>query len=392
MINVLYMAWRYLAHNWIKTLILVASLTLIVYLPVGLRVLVRQSAEQLTARADVTPIIIGAKGSPLELVLNSLYFGSDMPGTIKHEEVTRVSETGLADAIPLYTRFKTRTYPIVGTTVDYLDFRALPVAAGRKMAVLGECVIGSAVAKREGLGVGSHLLSSPESVFDLAGVYPLKMKVVGVLAPSDMPDDHAAFVDVKTAWIIEGLAHGHQDLSEPGAVSGVLKREGHVVVANASVVQYNEITAENMASFHFHGDVADFPLTAVIAVPHDAKSSTILQGRYLGEEETVQIVNPRGVMDELLGTVLTVQNYVIAAVFVIGLSTLATAALVFLLSLRLRSREIQTLHKIGGARGTVFAILASEVVVVLLVGCTLAAGLTLLTSRFGGEAIRSFVL
>ena len=46
-------------------------------------------------------------------------------------------------------------------------------------------------------------------------------------------------------------------------------------------MHYNEITEDNVASFHFHGDPATFPITSVIAVPNDAKASTVLQGRYL---------------------------------------------------------------------------------------------------------------
>ena len=58
----LYLAGRYLAYHRLKTAILVASITLIFYLPVGLRVLVDQSATQLTARAEATPLVLGAKG------------------------------------------------------------------------------------------------------------------------------------------------------------------------------------------------------------------------------------------------------------------------------------------------------------------------------------------
>ncbi len=79
MSQILYLAWRYLAYHRFKTVILVTVITLIVFVPVGLRVLVRQSERQLTARADATPLVVGAKGSPLELVLNSLYFESGMP-------------------------------------------------------------------------------------------------------------------------------------------------------------------------------------------------------------------------------------------------------------------------------------------------------------------------
>ena len=107
----LYLAWRYLAYHRFKTAILITSITLIVYLPVGLQVLVSQSAEQLTSRAEATPLIVGAKGSPLELVLNTLYFESDTPEVMRYAEVTRIAESGLATPIPLYTRFQARRHP-----------------------------------------------------------------------------------------------------------------------------------------------------------------------------------------------------------------------------------------------------------------------------------------
>ena len=141
-----------------------------------------------------------------------------------------------------------------------------------------------------GVAPGGSVVSSPESVFDIAGVYPLRMRVAGVLAAADTPDDEAVFVDLKTAWIIEGLAHGHQDLSKPEAASAVLRREGNTYVANASVTQYNEITPANADTFHFHGDPSTFPITAVIAFPRDEKNATLLQGKYLGRRgERVQM-------------------------------------------------------------------------------------------------------
>jgi putative ABC transport system permease protein len=373
-------------------MILVTSITLIVFLPVGLRVLVNQSETELTSRAEATPLVIGAKGSPLELVLNSLYFESEPPATMRYDEVTRVAESGLAQAIPLYTRFRVRGHPIVGTTLDYFEFRRLRIASGRNIALLGECVLGVEVAADLGAEPGGHVISSPENVFDLAGVYPLKMKVAGILERSHTPDDRAIFVDVKTSWIIEGLGHGHEDLTKPKAASGVLRREGNKVIANASVVQYNEITSDNMESFHFHGDLSEFPVTAVLVVPKDDRASALLQGRYLSPDERVQVGAPAAVMDDLLATILTVQSYVITAVVIVGLSTLATAALVFMLSLRLRRREIETMIKIGGTRASVFAVLTSEIAVVLLMGVVLAAGLTFLTSHFGSAIIRALVL
>jgi putative ABC transport system permease protein len=218
------------------------------------------------------------------------------------------------------------------------------------------------------------------------------MKVVGVLAPSYTADDAAVFVDLKTTWVIEGLVHGHQDLSQPEAVSGVLKREGDTITANASVVQFNEITEDNIDSFHFHGDQSDYPISAIIAVPNDQKSSTILMGRYEGEEERSQIVQPSTVMNELLDTILTIQGFVVGAILLVAIATLATAALVFMLSLRLRRREIETMTKIGGSQIYIGSLLASEVVAVLVAGVLLAGGLTVLTSQFGAGIIRALLL
>ncbi len=388
--HVLYMAWRYLAYHRIKSLILVGAIALIVFIPAALRVLVRQGETQLTARAQATPLLLGARDSPLELALNSLYFSADVPETIEFGRAQDIAASGLAGAIPLYVRFRSQNDPIVGTTVDYFAYRGLRVAAGRQMATLGECVVGATVASARGLEPGGQVISSPESVFDLAGAYPLRMRITGVLSPSHGPDDHAIFVDVKTAWIIEGLAHGHEDLRQPQAAGRVLRREGSNIVGNASVREYQEITPENIDSFHFHGDVATFPITAVIALPTDQKSTALLLGRYQSDE-ALQLLQPSEVVDELLATVFSVQNVIVAALIVVGTTTLALVALVFLLSLRLRRGEIETMMKIGGSRPRIASILGLEMAGVLGIGLLVSAGLTWCTSQIGPNAIQYFL-
>jgi putative ABC transport system permease protein len=388
----LYLAWRYLAHHRIKSLILIASVAVIVFLPVGLNVLVRESAAELMSRASATPLVIGAKASPLELVLSALYFESRAPAPIPYAEVSRIAEGGLADPIPLHLRFHARGHAFVGTTLEYLDFRGLELERGRPMAVLGECVLGASAARSLGLEPGDGLVSSSETVFDLAGDYPLKMKVVGVLAASHTPDDAAIFVDVKTAWVIEGHGHGHADLTDPAADSAVLSRDAGRITANASLVEYNEITPENVDSFHFHADIDALPVTAVIAVPHDEKARVLLLGRYARPDEIVQVAHPATVMSELRETVLTIQSYVVAAIALAGAAAVATMGLVFLLSIRLRRREIETLVKLGASRASVASILAGEMVIVFSLGAVLAVALTALTSRFGASAIRALLL
>ena len=390
--GMLYLAWRYLIYHWMKTVILVSSITLILFLPSGLRVLVQQSRSQLTSRAQTTPLIMGAKGSPLELVLNACYFSSKVPELMSYGHVKEVTQSGLAEAIPLYVRFHAQQHPIVGTTLDYFEFRGLKVQAGCQMTRLGDCVVGADLAKKQGIGPGDTMISSPEKVFDFAGVYPLKMKVTGVLAFSDSPDDDAIFVDIKTVWIIEGKAHGHEDLARPQAAQRVLKRQGNVVIGNAAVVEYTEITEENIDSFHFHGDPDTFNITSILAVPNDHKSKTLLLGRYKSDKGSLyQILEPDTILSELLSTILTIERFIITALVIVGISTLVIAALVFMLSLRLRKREVLTMNKIGGSRHVVNFLLVSEILFVLVVSALLSTGLTVVTAAYASDVIRIFL-
>lgn len=381
--DVLYLAWCYLRCNRGKTTVLVASIGLILFLPAALQVVVRQGARVLTSRADATPLLVGAKGSAVDLTLSALYFREPTLEPIAYGEVAWVADTGLALPVPLHLRYSASGHRIVGTTTDYLDFRGLSVSEGRLFAVLGECVVGAGAARSLDVRPGGHVLSTPAGAFDVAGSFPLKMRVVGVLAPAGTPDDDVVLVDLKTAWVIAGLAHGHIDMTSPEAEGGVLSREEDNVVANASVLSYTEITPDNIDSFHFHGDPDGFPVDAVVAVPRDRRSAVMLRGRYEERADPVQIVVPRKVVDDLVDTMFSVRNAVLVVSLGLAVATVATATLVFALSIRLRRRELETMRRIGAPPGRLRAVLASEILLVVVAAIAIAATLTMIASRFG---------
>lgn len=391
MSGIFYLAWRYLLwHRW-KTIILTTAVTLVLYLPLGLQLVIEQTARDMNARADATPLVLGGRGSPLELVLNALHFSLEQPRPTDYGQLDELGSSGLVDPIPLYVRYHSQEVPIVGTTLDYFSFRKLHIAQGRQLARLGEAVLGARAAEQLGVAAGGWIISSPESVFDLAGVYPLKMPVVGVLAPSFGPDDEAIFVDLKTSWIIAGLGHGHQDLAQPGAASAVLKTEANRIVANASLLQYNEITEDNIDSFHFHGDNAALPLSAILPLPRDEKARVLIQGRYQSHQQ-LQMLQPRAVMDQLLATVFAVQRYVLVAMGMVATATTAVVLLVFMLSWRARRSEQNTLFRLGGSRVAISGLMAAEAVLVLAMALLFAAVLLLITSWYGGPLLQAIVL
>jgi putative ABC transport system permease protein len=308
MMESFYIAWRYLTYNKVKTATLVACVVLIAFMPMALELLLNESERQLLSRAVSTPLVMGAKGSALDLVMNTAYFGDEVPEIITMAAAERVYDSGLAIPIPTYVRFRARKHPIVGTTLDYFDFRGLEMAEGEPLTMLGDCVLGATVAGRLGLKVGDSIISSPENLFDLAGVYPLKMKIVGILKKSHTPDDLAVFVDLKTTYIIQGLVHGHTDLWKVTDPSLILSKDDQNITGSPKVYEYTEVTEENIDEFHYHGDPSTAPITAVIAVPFDEKSGTILRGRFMGAEEIYQIVKPQEVIDTLLANIFRIKN------------------------------------------------------------------------------------
>lgn len=387
----LYVAWQYLRFHKARTVVLIAALTLITCLPLAVHLLVRASEAQMLDRSRATPLILGQKGSALDLVMNTLYFASTPPETLAMREADRIDDTGFAVAIPIYNRYTARGFPIVGTTLDYLSFRQLEVAAGRMLAVLGECVLGATVADQLGLGPGDALMSTPENPFDLAGVYPLKMHVAGVLKPRHTPDDRAVFVDVKTAWVIEGLGHGHEDVATARDPQVVLTEQDGKLVASAKIVQYTEITPNNIDSFHFHGDTGQFPLTSVIAVPRDDKSATLLRGRYLPETSPLRLIEPLGVVQALLQNVFKVQRVLNIIFAVVSVAMLLTIILIIALSLRLRQAEIETMYKLGCSRLKMAELVAAELGVIVVVSLALTAGLTGLALHWQTALMQQFL-
>ena len=387
----LYIAWQYVRWNRGKTIVLITSITLIAFLPLALQVVLNESEQQLRSRAVDTPLLIGAKGSALDLVMSSLYFDDEVPESINMQAVRLVDDSGLALAIPLYVRFQARGFPIVGTVLDYLDFRNLKVGQGRMFAVLGEAVIGADVAERLQVGPGDSLVSSPDNLFDIAGVYPLKMKITGVLARNHSPDDLAVFVDTKTAWVIQGFGHGHEDLARSRDATVILKQDEKTVTANAKLMQFTEINVDNIDSFHFHGDESIYPITAILTVPDDEKSAAILRGRFIDNEQ-YQAIKPDDVIDGLMENIFRIRTVINAVIVIVAIATVLTIVLVFILSLRIRRDELETIFRIGCSRMTTVRLLAAEILIIIVACTLLCAALLWLVQTNSGELVRGLIL
>lgn len=368
-----HLAARYVLRHRIQSALLAGALGLVFALPLCLSVLIEHAQQELRARAASTPQIVGTRGSALDLMMTALYFKRENLLPLPFGALTELRHNHSATAIPLHARYQAQGAPIVGTELEYFPFRGLHLAAGRQLSRLGDCVVGATLAKQRGLQPGGHLFSTPEQAFDMAGVYPLKMRVTGILTPNGTPDDEALFVDLKTCWLIEGRSHGHDDLKKDESV--VLKKEEGNIIGNAAVRMFNEVTDANIASFHFHGDVSTYPISAVILLPKDAKAEALLAGHYARSKEQ-QVIRPRDEMEALLTQLVRLEGFAASALLLTATAALLVTALVFALSFRLRQREFATLEDVGVSRVSLISVKVLEVLVIGLAAAVI--GLLLL--------------
>jgi putative ABC transport system permease protein len=172
----------------------------------------------------------------------------------------------------------------------------------------------------------------------------------------------------------------------------VLKKTESNVAATAKLYHYQEITEQNIDSFHFHGNLSAYPVTAVIVVPQDTKSGTLLQGRYLHKDEIHQIVEPQEVIEGLLQNIFRIKNVLDTVISIVAIATIMAIVLVFALSLRLRQREIQTIFKLGCRRATVVRLVSAEILIIVLTSGILSSGMVFLVNLYSNELVRRLVI
>jgi putative ABC transport system permease protein len=362
-------AWRHRG----RSILLVACVAVTLVVPLLSRSLAARFESAQRERADMAPLVVGAKGGRFDLVLASLYFRPAPLDPLPFKTFDRLAREPLATAVPIHARFTAAGDPVVATDIGYFQRPGVPLrlSQGRRFARMGEAVAGSAAAARHGLSPGSTIFSDTTETYNITKPPSLKLTVVGVLAPTNTADDQALFVDLETAWLLEGFAHGHDDAQQIERPDLVIARKDGQVALSEALRTYQEVTETNAQSFHVHGSRGDFPLTAILLYPNDDRAATILSAR-LNARDDVQAIEPAQVVDELIAFVVRLRLVFDAISIVLAASTAALITLIAILGYRLRADELRTLADMGASRSTAAVLVGGELAALVLLGAGLA--------------------
>jgi len=388
--HALFLAGSYLRAVPGRSVVLIMGTTIALFLPRFTWDAADLMEASLLARAEASPILLGHKGNEFDLTLNALYFRGAIKDPIPFSASQRVTELGYGLAIPLYVVHSVSGAPLVGTSLDYFTARELSFSSGRAPAVLGEVVAGSAAADAFQLRVGDTVRSDLTNLYNIAGSYPVLLDVVGILSPSNTPDDGAFFADIKTIWVLDGQLHGHETVSSQNSLNPDAEEEENLE-ATAAIFMFSENNDGNRGSFHFHGQEGQLPISSVLVIPDSQRHHDQLLGDYSIEEDW-QAIRPVEVITAILDIVLRVREGLAAYFAVVAASTLAFFVLAISLSLRLRQEELALMRRIGGSPARIAAIVGVEIGLVIASSVILsvllsAGGLHLLrTVLTGGPA------
>ena len=371
--GLLHLALAHARHHSGRTSILTLCLAVAAILPLATSTIMERYEAELSARAQSTPLIAGPRGNRFDLTLSALFFRPSNLEPVRVALLERIQAEGRGTAVPLHTRFSAQGESVVGTSLDYFDQRGLRAADGQLPALIGDAVVGSAVAERLDLAPGASVYSDPVKLYDIAQPASIQLLVTGTLEPQGTPDDEAIFVDIKTAWVIEGLAHGHEEVTTEGALDEdfVLSRSEDSVVISPALIEHGRITYENLRDFHLHGNRAELPLSSILFFPADQKAETLLRAD-LNSTQNIQAVAPDRVVEELLQVALRIKDLLDGlSVILIG-STILFCALVLTLTARLRQEEFRALHAMGCSSGATRHLILLELLIISGLAASLA--------------------
>lgn len=203
------LAWKNIWHkplNSILSLLLLASSISIMAIVLLVQ---QQFEEQFTKQLNGVDLILGAQGSPLQLVLSSLYHVDSPTGNISLAEANQyLKHPHVKRAIPLAFGDNYAGYKIVGTTADFLKKYKGTINEGRFFKSNFEAVVGHQVALKQNLKIGDIFHGTHGDDEDGHVHDEKSYEVVGILSANESILDYLVLCNTASVWEI----HNHSEI------------------------------------------------------------------------------------------------------------------------------------------------------------------------------------
>ena len=322
-------------------------------------------------------IVVGAKGSPLQLILSSVYHIDIPTGNIAYSQAKKImNNPQIEESIPLALGDNWRGFRIVGTTTNYIRHYDMSLSTGRYWDQNFEVVVGSSV----NLDVGDEFMGVHGLLEDGSSHEEHKYNVVGILKPSGTVIDRLILTSLNSVLDIHGLHkvdnsfeknHEHQHDHEHH------KEEHHDVHEHDHDKEKHKNEDEN---HHKHSkndketyktnELGSSEITALL-IKTKSPIANINLPRSINRESSLQAANPALEINRLI------------SLFGIGSKSFAILSLILILiaslnifsglasNLENRMGDLAVLRAVGFSKKRIFKIIVLEGILVVLIGIIL---------------------
>ena len=213
------LAWRNIWFKPLNTILSIILLTSSVAIITVLVLLEKQFEEKFTNNIDGVDLVLGAQGSPLQLILSSVYQVDAPTGNISYDSAkVWMQHPFVKKAIPLAFGDNYRGYKILGTTPDYLEKYNAKIKEGRIYEKNFEVVIGGEIAQKLNLKIGDEFFGSHGDAEEGEVHDHYAYKVVGISEITGKVVDNLILCTIPSVWQMHG---GYEE-------SPVHGEEGHI--------------------------------------------------------------------------------------------------------------------------------------------------------------------
>jgi putative ABC transport system permease protein len=334
-LNLATLSASYLRARPLNTALSVILLALGVATIVLLLLVVGQAEERMHRDARGIDLVVGAKGSPMQLMLSGIYHLDAPTGNIPLSAVALLSKNRMVKrAMPLALGDSWKGHRIIGAGKEYADHYGAELREGRFYQKPMEAVLGAEVAARTNTRVGATFKGAHGMGSEPGEEHEGAYTVVGVLAKTGSVIDRLVLTPIESVWQVHEEHQGPQDDADRKALMEA--REVTVVL-----VQYAS------------------PLAAAM-LPRQINSQSELQAASPAYE-TARLFSIVGVGIEAL------RGFAAVLILAAGLSVF----IALYSALEERRYELAVMRTLGASPGKLFGLLIGEAMVLSLLGVAL---------------------
>ncbi|MEM9985049.1 MAG: ABC transporter permease [Bacteroidota bacterium] len=372
--NLFVLSWANLKSRPLNTLMSLVLLTLGVSIISLLLMLNRQLESSFTKNLKGIDLVVGAKGSPLQLILASVYHIDNPTGNIPLHEAEELAAHPLVEkTIPMAYGDFYQGYRILGTEVSYPAHYEVSVSQGKLWEAPFEVTLGAKVAQRLGLGIGDEFFGQHGSGQNAEVHEGEAYRVVGILEASGTVVDQLILTPIESVWQIHEEGHGEEEHGEEEHEEGeAAHADGEAHADEEGHTEDDEVHPES----HAHEEERD--ITAML-VKFRSPMGMVMLPRQINEETSMQAALPAIEINRLFGLFAVGIDVLRAIAFAIILISGVSVFISLYNSLKERRYEMALMRSLGASRIQLFSLVVLEGLILAGLGFLLG----IMISRMG---------